>query len=142
MGKIIIKWFLATIFVGLIPMLIRVFLYVIMLDPGPLRIVTISDILVWGLVLNVSIFNERERFFNYNPKISSVSSTVSVVLIVIFSLLFAFELINEAKSIFKPYSILSVGVFFSIVTLITFIVYMVNINPFPEKENDNSKGVY
>ena len=140
MGKITIKWFLSTILVGITPMLIRLSLYALLINPGSLRIITIPDILLWGLVVNVSIFNAREGLFNYNPLISSVSSTISVVLIVIFTLLYFSELINEAHFIFKPSSLLYVGGFFSIVTLITCIFYMVKCIPRRETEKKIKEG--
>jgi hypothetical protein len=115
-------------------MLMRAFMYVLLIDSDSLQVLTVSDILVLGLVLNISIFNERAGVFNYNPRISSVSSTISIALIVIFSLLFFCELVNEAKLTFKPRSLLLVGGFFSIVTLIACIVYIVNSNPLREKE--------
>ena len=142
MGKITIKWFLTTIFVGIAPMLIRLSLYALLINPDSLRIITIPDILLWGLVVNVSIFNAREGLLNYNPRISSASSTISVVLIVIFTLLYFSELINEAHFIFKPSSLLYVGGFFSVATLIICIVYMVNSIPYREKEKNNNEGVH
>jgi hypothetical protein len=122
-------------------MLIRVSLYGLLNDPGSLQIITISDILAWGLILNICIFNERERLLNYNPKISSVSTTISVALIVIFSLLFVFGIINEVSFIFDPNRLLWVGGFFSITSLITCIIYMINSNPSQEEDN-NSKEVH
>jgi len=137
--KTITKWFWATIFVGLIPMLIRVSLYAFLTNPGSFQMITLSDMLAWGLVLNISIFNEREGLLNYNPRISSISTTISVALIVIFSLLFVFGLINEVSPLFQPLRLLCVGGLFCFASLITCVTFTLNSNPSQEKENDRGE---
>jgi len=129
------KWFWATAVVGVVPMLLRLILCSLLIERNSLQLLTISDIMVWGLVLNISIFNERGGLFSYKPEISSVSSTISVVFIVIFSLLFIFDLINEAHSIFRPIGLLLFGVIFAIASLITCLIYIDASKPHQEKLN-------
>jgi len=135
------KWFWATVAVGVVPMLLRLILCTLLLERNSLQMLTISDIIVWGLVLNISIFNERGGLFNYKPEISAVSSTVSVIFIVIFSLLFIFEMINEAHFIFKPTGLLLFGIIFAIASLITCLLYIDGSKPHQERLNINREEV-
>jgi len=136
------KWFWATAVVGVVPMLLRLLLCSLLIERNSLQLLTISDIMVWGLVLNISIFNERGRLFSYKPEISSVSSTISLVFIVVFSLLFIFDLINEVQFIFNPISLLLCGVFFAVASLITCLFYINGSKSYREKLNINRGEVH
>ncbi|MCL2764753.1 MAG: hypothetical protein FWD40_05675 [Treponema sp.] len=136
------KWFWATVAVGLVPMLLRLILCSLLIERNTLQLFAISDIIVWGLVLNISIFNERGGLFNYKPEISSVSSTISVIFIVIFSLLFIFELINEAHFIFRSTGLLLFGILFAIASLLTCLFYIDGSKPHQERLNINREEVH
>ena len=94
MGKNL-KWFLTTAGVGLIPFLARVVVYLSLNEKGVFQPITVSDIVVWGLIVNICIWSERDRFFKYNPNVSSFITTASVVFIVVYGFLLGLALLHE-----------------------------------------------
>lgn len=133
MGKVI-KWFVATTAVGLIPMLMRGFVYLILSEEYKVQPILVSDIIVWGLVLNISIFNERHGHFRYTLSISDVSSTVSVILIALFSVMFILTITNEAMPLFRQNALWFTSVLFDILTVISCIIYISLCYPYLKKK--------
>ena len=90
-----LKWFFTTAAVGLIPFLARFGIYLFLNDKGSFHPITILDVVVWGLIVNICIWSERNRFFSYNPYLSSFITVVSVVFIYIYGFLLLVALIQE-----------------------------------------------
>jgi hypothetical protein len=131
-----LKWFLTTLFVGLIPFLTRIFVYAFLIDTNPVQWVKVYDIMTCGLVLNISIYNERNSLFNLNSKVSSASSTISLFLIAIFLIMFVCELVNEVQMSFKPDYILYFSCFVLALTSLACVIYMIYCYPFRKKEDN------
>lgn len=108
-------------------MLIRGFMFLALADKGSFEAIQATDIIIFGLVLNISIFNERYGYFRHNHMISSVSSTVSVIVIVILAITFALILINDVQLLFEPNFLCYVSIIFAAFTLIACSVYMIFI---------------
>jgi len=89
------KWFLATAGVGLIPLLARVAVYLSLNEKGVFQPITISDIVVWGLIVNICIWSEKDNFIKDNPNLSTFITGASVVLIVVYGFLLGFALLHE-----------------------------------------------
>lgn len=138
-----IKWYLATAFVGLIPMAIRAFFYLPLNDKGSFQLITVFDVILCGMVLNICIFNERDRYFANNSRISSVSTVFSVGLIVAFAIAYTFGLVNEAQpSFFNNETLLHASVIFTLGSFLVGFVFIIFCSPFSGKgENDNIEGV-
>lgn len=129
MDKKMLKWFMATLIVGLIPLLVRLFFYYFLSDQNTFEYVTISDILAFGLIFNVNIFNERDGIFNSNQKISSFATIASCVLIALFVFMYALQLIKEviieAQKYISNEKLLFMSVLLSLVSFGFCIIYMV-----------------
>jgi hypothetical protein len=123
LGKVI-KWFIATVIVGLIPMLMRGLVYLFLSGPNTVQPVLISDVIVWGLVLNISIFNERHGHFRYHLSISELSSTLSVFLLLVFAVMFIFTILNEAMILFNQSALFLGGIILDIFTFFSCIIYI------------------
>lgn len=123
MGKVI-KWFAATTAVGLIPMLIRGFVYLILNEEYTVQPVLVSDVIVWGLILNISIFNERHGHFRYTLSLSDISSMVSVILIALFSGMFFLTITNEVMPLFNKKALWFASILFDILTFVSCIIYI------------------
>jgi len=129
LGKVI-RWFIAIIAVGSIPMLMRGFVYSLLNDGYTVQPILISDIIVWGLVLNIGIFNERHGHFRYTISISDISSTISVILIVLFSVMFILTITNEVIPLFKQGALWFIGILFDILTVVLCIIYILLCYPY------------
>jgi len=117
MGKLI-KWYLIAALVGLTPVLIRAFFYLILNDRSSFQLFTVGDVITWGLVLNISIFNDRDRYFSLNPVIGNTAAAFSVGLIIAFVVVYVAVLISELfpslfnkKTLFEMSTILALGSF-------------------------------
>ena len=133
MGKVI-KWFIITLAVGSIPMLMRGFVYFLLIENSKLQPVLTTDVIVLGLVLNIAIFNERHDNFRYTPSISEASSTSSLILIVLFSLMFFCTLVNEVMLIFSQEALTIASVVFVLLTVFLCIVFIIFCYPYLKKK--------
>lgn len=145
MGKMI-KWYLATTFVGLIPMAIRAFFYLLLNDRDSFLSITVFDVILCGMVLNICIFNERDRYFSNNPMIGNVSTIFSVGLIVAFAVTYTCGLINEALPLFiNQKTLLQASVIFALGSFIVGFAFIISCSPSlirkGEQENNNIEGV-
>jgi len=123
LGKVI-RWLIATVAVGSIPMLMRLFVSLILSEEYKIQHVLVGDVIVCGLVLNISIFNERHGHFRYTLSISDISSTISVILIALFSGMFILTITNEVIPLFKQKALWIASVLFDILTVISCIIYI------------------
>ncbi|WP_461255304.1 hypothetical protein [Treponema sp. R80B11-R83G3] len=129
MGKVI-RWFITIMAVGMIPMFMRVLVYLLLIDKYTIQPVLISDVIVLGLVLNIGIFNERHGHFRYDLSLSDTSSTISVILIVLFSGMFFFMVTNEVMPLFKHKALFFVSILFNVLSIVLCIIYIITCYPF------------
>ena|ERR1700712_923702 len=94
------KWLIYTVIIGLIPFLVRAFLYIVIKKTEPNYIFNASDMVVFGLVLNLSNINELED----NEKIDRLwkttcigASTISIILFATFLVVTYFSELDNAK---------------------------------------------
>jgi len=143
-----LKWFLTTAGVGLIPFLARFVVYLSLNEKGVFQLITISDIVVWGLIVNICIWSEKDRFFKYNPNLRSFITGVSVVFIYIYGFLLWFALINEGGAFTREgtpliniYNIFLAGFVLDGVTLLMDILLICICHEKPEKKpQDKNKA--
>ena len=140
-----LKWLLTTVSVGAIPLIMRALVYYLLSDKASYQAITVADIIVLGLIINISIFNERHGIFYSNPKISSTSSTISLAFIMILTALLAIQSANEAcmhVGIPAPFSnenILRASQALVGISLLVCFVYMASC--YPSQQKANEKGV-
>jgi hypothetical protein len=115
-------------------MMIRIFLYILLVEKDLFPLFTTSDVIAWGLILSISIFNERRRFFDDNPSVSSVSSVYSVSMIAVFCVTFTCKLVNEIKPIFSEKTILYASLIFAFGTFLVGFVFIKLCSPVIIKE--------
>jgi hypothetical protein len=88
------KWLAYTFLVGAIPLLTRALVWTITVQ-GRVAPLTVADIVAFGLVLHVSIFNELELIPNYEREWKAVMSAFSMVCVAHYGSLYAVALIGE-----------------------------------------------
>jgi hypothetical protein len=130
------KWLVATVLIGLIPFLLRGVIYFFLVEKTLFQPLVVTDVIIWGLVLNISIFNERYGHFNNIPIISAISSKISLLIVFFLSAIYIFASLNEINPLFdieliKTASLLSGGF-----SLFVCIIYIVISNPCPYKKMD------
>jgi hypothetical protein len=116
--------------VGMIPMIMRLLVYLLLNNKYTIQPVLINDVIVLGLVLNIGIFNERNGHFRYTPSLSDTSSTVSLILIVLFSGMFFFMVTNEAMPLFNHNALYFVSILFNVLSVFLCIIYIIICYPF------------
>jgi len=94
------KWFIYTVIIGLLPLMIRFFLFLVVNGIGSNYILNEVDLVTFGLILHISNINELED----KEKIERVWKTTcigfSVVMLVLFSSLLAVGYLSDiSKSI-------------------------------------------
>lgn len=93
------KWLMYTVVIGLIPIILRFFLYFTLSNNYSINIISLSDIAIFGLIIHISIINELEHYSDKNWKIKQ--TVVSMLFIIIYSFLFALiTFSNEVLVIF------------------------------------------
>lgn len=93
MGKMI-KWYLITALVGSTPMILRAFFYLFLNDKSSFQLLTVYDPLTWGLVLSISIFNDRDRYLANNPGIGYTAAAFSVGLMIAIAVTYIIALVD------------------------------------------------
>ena len=88
------KWLAYTFLVGAIPLLTRVLLWTITSE-GRVAPLAVADVVAFGLVLHVSMFNEMEHIPDSEREWKSVMSAFSMVCVALFGALYAVALIAE-----------------------------------------------
>ena len=88
-----VKWLIYTVLVGLIPILIRLFIYFV-INNNSIDLLSASDFISLGLVIHISIINEIEHFEYSDTSWKTITNGMSIVFITIYSVLFALIIIN------------------------------------------------
>lgn len=89
-----VKWLIYTVLVGLIPILIRLFIYFV-INNNSINLLSASDFISLGLVIHISIINEIEHFEYSDTSWKTIINGMSIVFIAVYSVLFALIIINE-----------------------------------------------
>ena len=79
------KWLIYTVVIGLLPVLIRTFIYLIRIDVEAGYSINVVDIVTFGLVLHISNINELEDKENVDKNWKTKNIGLSVLLLIIFS---------------------------------------------------------
>ncbi len=90
------KWLIYTVLVGLIPVVLRVLLWVIS-PHQTVDLFSASDFVAFGLVLHISNINELEHFNDHEKSWKTLQIGTSFFLIVIYGFLFAAHLFGQAN---------------------------------------------
>lgn len=83
------KWFLYTVIIGLLPLFIRLFLFILMNKLKCSYILNEVDLITFGLVLHISNINELEDKENVDRKWKTTNIGISVFMVILFSILLA-----------------------------------------------------
>ena len=88
------KWLIYTVLVGLIPVIARLFIWLVTKE-GSVDIFAASDFIAFGLVLHISNINEIEHFSAQKEQWKTIQNGGSIAFIAFYSILFAINLIGE-----------------------------------------------
>ncbi|MEJ6066662.1 hypothetical protein MT378_02775 [Psychrobacter sp. 16-Bac2893] len=88
------KWLIYTVLVGLIPVIARLFIWLVTKE-GSVDIFSASDFIAFGLVLHISNINEIEHFSAQKEQWKTIQNGGSIAFIAFYSILFAINLIGE-----------------------------------------------
>lgn len=95
MGNKIVKWLVFTVFVGLIPILLRILIKSVT-NSAIAEYFSPIDFISLGLVLHISIINEIEHLNeNGHEKWKTIFNGVSFIFITVYSGLLAVLMLNE-----------------------------------------------
>lgn len=92
------KWLAYTFLVGAIPLLTRLLLWAITSE-GRVAPVAVADVVAFGLVLHVSMFNEMEHVRGDVREWKSMVSALSIVCVAHYGALYAVALVAERTPI-------------------------------------------
>lgn len=90
-----VKWLIYTVLVGMIPILSRILIWAV-LKSTSIPIFNASDFVTFGLVLNVSNFNEIEHAVKFHDKWKTVQNGTSLCFISFFMVLFSVYIVGES----------------------------------------------
>ncbi len=118
------KWLMYTVVIGLIPIILRFFLYFTLSNNYSINIISLSDIAIFGLIIHISIINELEHYSDKNWKIKQ--TVVSMLFIIIYSFLFALiTFSNEVLVIFDK----NITILIILMSFVSFLIgYSVHYN--------------
>lgn len=119
------KWLIYTVVIGLLPVIIRALLWLVTEDSS-LESLNISDIIIFGLIIHISIINELEHS-NEKAEWKTKQNGMSILFITVYSALFALILLsNEVSPMIDKNNITVLVIVMSIVSF--FIGYSVHYN--------------
>ncbi len=91
-----LKWLIYTLMVGLIPIIIRIFISSVFYDDS-INIISISDLVAFGLILHISTINELEHLAD-DKDWKTVQNGIALFLIVIYATFFCLSIIIESSA--------------------------------------------
>lgn len=89
-----IKWLIYTVFVGLLPILSRIIVWIVT-KAGTIEIFSPTDFVAFGLILHISIINEIEHFIDVGKDWKTIQNGVSILFIAVYSVLFALNIVGK-----------------------------------------------
>ena len=119
------KWLIYTVIIGLLPVIIRGLLW-LATENSSLELLNISDIIIFGLIIHISIINELEHS-NEKDEWKTKHNGISLLFITVYSSLFALILLsNEVSPMIDKNNI---TVLVTLMSIVSFIIgYSVHYN--------------
>ncbi|ENO8810991.1 hypothetical protein KFZ67_08015 [Photobacterium damselae] len=117
------KWLIYTVVVGLIPILSRLFSWLVTKD-NIIPAFSASDFIAFGLVLHISIINEVEHINDLDKSWKTFQNGISISFIAFYSVLYTFTLLAPLSDVTDPAVITNCAQVLSVVSfLISFSVF-------------------
>lgn len=119
-----IKWFMYTVLVGLIPILLRLIMHFV--TNANIEMFSASDFIAFGLILHISNINELEHYTKVKDKSwKTIQNGLSIIFIVFYGLFFALTLLSEVNPASIDYDrVKELTMILSLVSfIISFMVY-------------------
>lgn len=92
-----VKWLIYTVAVGLIPIVIRIFIW-LLTNQSNMNPISTSDIIAFGLVLHISNINEIEHIRDEQSQSwKTVQNGISILFIAVYSVFLSVIIIAEAN---------------------------------------------
>ena len=91
------KWLMYTVLVGLIPAMARILMWLISPNQD-FDMLNAVDFIIFGLVLHISNINELEHFNDREKSWKTIHNGISVFLIAMYSILFAYHISGEVNT--------------------------------------------
>ena len=93
----LVKWFVYTVFLAMIPMFMRLLIFVLATSETQFSWLSESDVATFGLILAVTNVSTLETATNIEADWKTKSIGFSLLLIVIFAVLFAITCFQELQ---------------------------------------------
>jgi hypothetical protein len=90
------KWFIYTVIIGLLPLMIRLFLYAVLNGLELSYVINEVDLVTFGLVLHISNINELEDKVNMDKVWKTTAIGISVIMLVLYSALLSIGYLSDA----------------------------------------------
>lgn len=97
MVKIIIKWFICPVLIGLIPTFIRIGLWYF-LNEKTIELFDTSDLITFGLILNIHNITQRKYLNDPESLWSQIQIVTPIFLIIFYTLCLYIDLSDQAKT--------------------------------------------
>ncbi|MER2996147.1 hypothetical protein [Pontibacter populi] len=91
------KWLIWSVLIGLIPFIVRTFIWLFSKSATPSFWINESDFVSFGLVLSLANINELERKKNKDETWKSISSGISVFFIMVFSTIYGLVTYSDLR---------------------------------------------
>lgn len=88
------KWLTYTVLVGLIPIISRMFVWLVT-QSDTVNLFVASDFIAFGLILHISNINEIEHIKKGNKSWKTIQNGISIVFIAVYSVFFALIMVSE-----------------------------------------------
>jgi Na+/alanine symporter len=93
MGDKKIKWLIYTVIVGMLPVLLRLFVWLVD-NTKTVEPFSAADFVMFGLVLHISNINEIEHLPRLDKTWKTIQNGISIVFITIYSVFFTLTLLS------------------------------------------------
>lgn len=90
------RWLIYTVIIGLLPVIIRALLWLVTKDSS-MELLNISDVIIFGLIIHISIINELEHS-NEVSEWKTKHNGISLLFITVYSALFALIILSTEMS--------------------------------------------
>jgi len=91
-----IKWLIYTVLVGLIPIILRILVWLVS-QSKEMILFNASDFVAFGLIMHISNINEIEHFNSNNNSWKTIQNGISVLFIAFYSVLLAANLLGQSN---------------------------------------------
>ena len=105
MGNKKIKWLMYTVVVGLIPVVVRLVIWVVSQNRAT-GFLSATDFVGFGLILHISIINELEHFNDDQGSWKTIHNGTSLAFITVYIALFVLHVIGQSNPGYIDFEIL------------------------------------